>query len=118
MATRWHWKQTFTSYDDKRYQRKEDYHSLAYGHSEATPLVSLKETITRYREYLKEHKEEIVENERLREKERKNYLKNSTRFSRWKKRALRSTSLLIWNREEQSRFSSTVNSREEFENDF
>jgi hypothetical protein len=74
MATRWHWKQTFTSYDDKIYQRKEDFHSLAYGHSEATPLISLKETITRYREYLKEHKEEIVENERLREKHKKELL--------------------------------------------
>ena len=49
MARRWHWKQTFTSYDDKRYHRP-NYHSLAYGHSEATPLVSLKETITRYRD--------------------------------------------------------------------
>ena len=74
MATRWHWKQTFTSYDDKRYHRQNDYHSLAYGHSEATPLVSLKETITRYREYLKEHKEEIIENERLREKHKKELL--------------------------------------------
>ena len=57
----------FTSYDDKRYHRPNDYHSLAYGHSEATPLVSLKETITIYREFLKEHKKEIIENERLRE---------------------------------------------------
>ena len=71
MATRWHWKQTFTSYDDKRYHRHNDYNSLAYGHSEATPLIYIKETISKYREYLKEHNKEIEENERLRE-ERKN----------------------------------------------
>ena len=47
---------------------------MAYGHSEAKPLVSLKETIAKYREYLKEHKEEIVENERLRKKHKKELL--------------------------------------------
>ena len=74
MATRWHWKQTFTSYDDKRYHRQDDYHSLAYGHSEATPLFSLKDTIARYRQYQKEHKEEIREIERLRENNKKELL--------------------------------------------
>ena len=74
MATRWHWKQTFTSYDDKRYHRENDYHSLAYGHSKATQLVSLKETITRYRQDLKEHKKEILENKRIREKNKKELL--------------------------------------------
>ena len=71
MSTRWHWKQTFTSYDDKRYQRKEDYHSLAYGHSEATPLIPMKEVIAKYRIFLKEHKKEIEENEIRKEAQKK-----------------------------------------------
>ena len=41
MATRWHWKQSLTPCDNKRYHRKDDFHSLAYGHSEATPLIPM-----------------------------------------------------------------------------
>ena len=70
MATLWQWKQTFTSYDDKIYQR-ENYHSLAYEHSEATPLIPMKEVIAKYRVYLKEHKKEIEENETHKEAHKK-----------------------------------------------
>jgi hypothetical protein len=59
VATLWHWKQTFTSYDDKRYHIKDYYHSMAFGHSEVTPLIPIKEIIANYRKYLKEHNEEI-----------------------------------------------------------
>ena len=71
MATRWHWNQTFTSYYDKRHQRKEYYHSLAYGHSEATPLIPMKEVIAKYQLYMKEHKKENEENEGRKEEHKK-----------------------------------------------
>ena len=87
MATRLHWKQTFTAYDDKRYHRQNDYHSLAYGHSEAMPLVSLKETISNYREYQKEHKEEIRGNERLRENRMKELLEKFQKIFKVEKKS-------------------------------
>ena len=85
MATRWHWKQTFTYYDDKIYQRKH-YHSLAYGHSEATPLIPMKDVIAKYRVYLKEHKKEIEENEARKEEHRKTLFEEFRRIfeKNWK----------------------------------
>ena len=76
MATRWHWKHTFTSFDNKRYHLENDYHSLALGHFKAKPLISMKEVQTHYNEYQKEHRKEREANEQRREESRRTLLQH------------------------------------------
>lgn len=46
-TTRRHTKQTFSLYDNKRYLT-EDFHSLAYGHKDASQLIPMEEVIEHY----------------------------------------------------------------------
>ena len=46
MATRWHWKQSVTPFDNKRVLT-EYYHSLAYGHFQSPKLVKSFKSVMR-----------------------------------------------------------------------